>query len=88
MNGKFSRSFQLVKDSFHVLRKDGEIITFSLIGFLAVILAGVFIWNIFDVSRLLNLPDIKSHTPLSLYIAIFSFIFLAIFHYAPDAGQK
>jgi len=79
MTEKFSRSFQLVKDSFQVLRKDKEIMVFSLIGFLLVILAGFLIFNAFDVFTFLKHSRKGDSPPLNVWLAFFVLYFSIVF---------
>ncbi len=75
MNGKFSRSFQLVKESFQVIKQDKEIMIFPLLGFLATSLIGLLIFHIFDI---FNMPETES-VPTNFVYAIFVLIFFLDF---------
>jgi len=77
MGGAFSRSFQLVKESFAVLKKDKEIMLFPIVSSITTVL--LFISFIIPVYFLTDIRTGDILTNPLYYILLFAYYFLSYF---------
>lgn len=77
MSGTFSNSFQLVKESFSILRKDKEIVWFPIISSIFTILfAAIFIFSTIDIKTGELEEDYLYFLKLFVFYLLLSFVML------------